>query len=111
MNTFMVLFLAPATVMDEWMKKAPAEREEGEKKMRAEWDAWTATHVSMIKETKAAGKTKKVDASGVKDTRNDIMLYSIVEGASAESVAETFVGHPHFTIPEASIEIMSIRSM
>lgn len=36
MNTFMVLFLAPASVMDEWMKKDPAEREEGEKKMRAE---------------------------------------------------------------------------
>ena len=107
----MVLFLAPASVLDEWMKKDPTEREEGEKKMRAEWDAWTLSHASMIKETKAAGKTKRVDAAAVTDARNDIMLYSIVEGVSAEEVAEAFVGHPHFTIPQASIEIMSIRSM
>lgn len=111
MNTFLVLFLAPASVMEEWMKTPQAEREVQEKQMKADWDAWMAAHADLIKETKAAGKTKRVTAAGIVDARNDIMMYSIVEAESQEAAAQAFVGHPHFTIPEASIEVMSIRSL
>jgi len=75
MNKFLVLFLAPASVMDAWMKTSPEVRESEEKKMRAEWDAWMSTHAGMIKETNAGGKTKRVTSGGVVDARNDIMLY------------------------------------
>ena len=111
MNTFLVHFLSPMSALDEWAKVSPEVKEVEEKKMREAWNAWTAAHSDMIKETKAAGKTKRVTATGVTDTRNELMMYSIVEGESHEAVAKAFEGHPHFTIPEASIEIMSIRSL
>ena len=111
MNTFIVMFLAPVSVIDEWMKTPQEERDAQEKKMQADWQAWMATHAGMIKETKAAGKTKRVGADGVVDTRNDLMLYSIVEGESHEVVAAAYVGHPHLAIPQATIEVTAIRPM
>jgi len=111
MQKFMVLYMAPARVIAKWMQKPESERKEADTKMRADWDAWMKEHSSLIKETSAAGKTKRVSASGVTDVANDIMLYSIVEGESPEAVAEVFASHPHLGIPEATIEVMSVRSM
>lgn len=111
MNKFLVLFLAPSAVLDEWMKKPEAERAEAEKKMRDEWNAWMAIHADMIKETNAGGKTKRVTESGVIDARNDIMIYSTIEAKSHEEAAKAYEGHPHLGIPQASIEIMAIHSM
>lgn len=111
MQTFMVLFLAPVSVIEEWMKTPQEEREVAEKKMREEWDIWMSSHASMIKETNAGGTTKRVTSSGVADTKNDIMLYSIIEAESHEVAANAFLGHPHLSIPQASIEVMAIRKM
>lgn len=57
------------------------------------------------------GKTKRVSAQGTSDTRNDIMLYAIVEAESHEAAAKAFEGHPHLQIPKSSIEIMEIHSL
>ncbi|HVW82541.1 MAG TPA: hypothetical protein VHC68_01170 [Candidatus Paceibacterota bacterium] len=111
MQKFMVLYLAPAAGMAEWMQKPETERKEEERKMKAEWDSWMAAHAAMIKETSAAGKTTRITKQGVTDAANDLMLYSIVEGDSAESIAELFKSHPHFGIPGASIEVMPVRPM
>lgn len=111
MQKFIVLFLAPAAVLEEWMKTPQEEREVGEKKMREDWDAWMATHASMIKETNAGGKTKRVSTEGVVDAKNDIMLYSVIEAESHEAASNAFIGHPHLTIPQATIEVMAIRPM
>ena len=111
MEKFIVLFLAPTAVIQEWMKTPQAEREAAEKKMREDWDAWMAVHTSMIKETNAGGKTKKVTVDGVTDTKNDIMLYSIIEAESHDVAANAYIGHPHLSIPQASIEVMAIRGM
>ncbi len=111
MNKFLVLFLAPTATIDEWMKTPQDVRDVEEKKMRDAWNTWMADHGSMITETNAAGKTKRVSASGVEDARNEIMLYSIVEAESHEAAAKAFEGHPHFGIPGATIEIMAIRAM
>lgn len=111
MNKYLVLFLAPTAVLDDWMKKPEAERESVEKKMREDWDAWMAAHTDLVKETFGAGKTKRVDPKGVTDSRNEIMLYSIVEAASHEDAAKAYETHPHLGIPESSIEVMAIRPM
>ncbi len=111
MQRFLVHFLAPVATIDEWMKTPEDVRKVEEKKMKDEWDAWMTVHAGMVKETNAAGKTKRVTASSVEDTRNDLMLYSIVEAESHEAAAKAFEGHPHFGIPGATIEIMAIRSM
>lgn len=111
MKNFTVIFMAPAAMMQEWMQKPETERKEAEAKMKAEWDTWTAAHADLVLNTIALGKTKRVSASGVEDVANDMMLSSYVQGESAEAVAALFVGHPHFGIPGATIEIMEARPM
>jgi len=111
MQKFMVMYLAPAEMMQEWMKKPEAERKAEEMKMQTEWKVWMEAHGAMIHETNATGKTTRITKDSVAPARNDLMLYSVVEGESAEAVAEIFKGHPHFGIPDATIEIMPIRPM
>lgn len=111
MDKFLVLYMAPVAVIEEWMKKSPEERAAEEAKMKADWDAWMAEHADVVKETAGAGKTKRVTREGIVDTKNDIMLFSIIEAESEEAAAKLFENHPHLGIPEASIEIMPINSL
>lgn len=107
MKKFLVIYLAPVVVIEEWMKKAPEERKAEEDKMKAEWDGWMKEH-SQVKETAGAGKTKRVTKDGITDAKNDIMLFSMVEAESPEAAAKLFENHPHLAIPQASIEIMPV---
>jgi hypothetical protein len=108
---FLVLFLAPNSVIDDWMKTAPEVRAPAEQKMRAEWDQWMSQHAHMILSTEAGGKTRRVTAQGAADARNEIMLVSYVEAESQEAAGKAFETHPHLGIPQASIEVMAVRPM
>ena len=108
---FLVLYLVPAAVMADWAKIDPETKNATEQKMLEEWRKWMADHASMITLTEAGGKTKRVTAGGVSDTRNDIILYSFVEAQSHEAAAKSFENHPHLQIPQSSIEVMEVRSM
>jgi hypothetical protein len=105
---FIVMYLIPTAVMDDWKKIDPEKRKSEEEKLMAEW---TKDHAGMILDTNAGGKTKLVTASGVSDFRNDIVLYSIVEAASHEEATKSFENHPHLQIPQSSIQVMEIRPM
>jgi len=72
---------------------------------------WIGDHAKLITLTEAGGKTKRVTASGVSDTKNDIMLYSFVEAESHEAAAKAFENHPHLQIPQSSIEVMEVRPL
>jgi DNA invertase Pin-like site-specific DNA recombinase len=108
---FLVLFLIPASVMADWAKTDPTIRQAEEQKMQAAWGKWMGEHAKMIISTEAGGKTKRVTASGVSDTKNDIILYSFVEAESHDAAAKAFENHPHLQIPQSSIEIMYVRPM
>ena len=97
--------------MAAWMETDASKRKEAEAKMRGEWDKWLADHAKVIQITEAGGKTKRVSSDGVSDTKNDIVLYSIVEADSHETAAKLFENHPHLQIPQSSIEVMEIRPM
>jgi len=104
---FLAIYKTPQHVLEEWMKTDPEVQKQEMKKMEQEWDAWLEQHkTSIVGETAAAGKTKLVTADGSSDTKNDIMMYSIVEAESPEAAAKIFEGHPHFQIPGSTIEIM-----
>jgi hypothetical protein len=112
MNKFLVLYKAPNAVVDEWMKKPEAERKPEETKMMDDWNKWMSANASNVTDKGGgAGKPKIVSATGVKDSRNDIMMYQIVQASSADEAAKIFVGHPHFGIPQATIEVMPLRTM
>lgn len=111
MSKFLVLYKAPVSVLDDWMKMPEEDRKAAEATMQSEWNAWMSQHSSHILETAGAGKTKRVSGSGVEDTRNDIMLYALVEADSHEAAAEMFAGHPHLQIPESTIEVMTANPL
>jgi len=108
---FLVLYLVPTDVMADWAKTGPATRSAAEQKMQGDWMRWMNDHASMITVTEAAGKTKEVTLAGAGDTKNDIMLYSIIEAESHEAAAKAFASHPHLTIPRSSIQVMEVRAM
>jgi hypothetical protein len=107
MQKFLVVYLAPVEGMEEWMKLDPEQRKAEEDKMKSDWDQWMEKHQAKFKEeTTAIGKTKRVTKDGVVDTKNDMMMYSIVEAESHGAAAELFTDHPHFGLPGATIEVM-----
>jgi hypothetical protein len=108
---FLVLYRVPTHVMEDWAKTDPATRKAAEQKMQGDWQRWMSAHAKMITLTEAAGKTKAVASGGIRDIKNDIMLYSVVEAENHEIAAQAFANHPHLTIPESSIEIMEVRAM
>ena len=110
-NKFMVLFIIPPAVMEDWHKTDEKTRKSAEEKMKAEWDKWMKEHAKMIKLSEACGKTKKITSGGTSDTKNGICLYSIVEAESHEAATKAFANHPHLQIPQAYIEIMPVRPM
>jgi hypothetical protein len=55
------------------------------------------------------GKTKRIDQSGVKDIRNAVAAYTVVQAESQEAAAKMFENHPHFTIfPGDGVEVMEV---
>lgn len=108
MNKFLVLYFTPVSVLEAWAKKDPEERKTEEARMQQEWQAWTNAHTEQIAETGGAGKTKRITPEGIADTKNDIMLYSLVSAGSHEAAAALFKGHPHLQIPESRIEVMAV---
>jgi hypothetical protein len=112
MDKFLVLYKAPSAVIDEWMKKPELERKADENKMMDAWQIWMSANASKFADKGAgAGRPKVVSSSGVKDARNDIMMYQVVQANSADEAAKLFAGHPHFGIPQATIEVMPLKAM
>jgi hypothetical protein len=107
MQKFLVLYMAPAASLEEWMKQEPEARQADEEKMKGEWDVWMQSHGALhTGMTAGAGKTKRVTESGIADVKNDVMLFSIIEAESHEAAAAAFEVHPHFGIPGGWIDVM-----
>ncbi|MDB5237566.1 MAG: hypothetical protein JWL88_668 [Parcubacteria group bacterium] len=108
MKKFFVLFGVPAGTMQGWVASTDeATRKEQSADLMQKWQEWMTAHESVILDKGLPiGKTKRVDANGVADTKNELNWYLVVEAESHEAAAEMFVGHPHFMIPTAYIEVM-----
>lgn len=111
MNKYFVLYMAPIEGLEAWQKLPESERKAEEEKMMSEWNAWMASHKNMIAETAGLGSTKRVTKAGVTDTKNNLMLYAFVNAESHQAAADLFKDHPHFGIPEATIEVMEITPL
>src|SRR5579863_3210857 len=111
LKKFLVLYLAPTEVLSNWAKTDPSVKKAAEEKMRGEWQRWMSDHARMITVTESGGKTKAVTNAGIEDTKNDIVLYSIVEAENHEIAAKAFAKHPHLEIPQSSIQVMEVRAL
>lgn len=112
MKKFMALYMMPMQGLEEWMKLPAEERKAQEDAMQKEWQVWADANKSMLVGTTAGvGKTKRVTKEGIQDTKNDIMLYSVVEAETHEDAVKIFEDHPHFGIPNAWIDVMPINPL
>jgi hypothetical protein len=112
MQKFIALYCMPVAGLEDWMKTPIEERKAQEDSLKIKWDAWmTANKAMMAGPTAGVGKTKRITPEGVADAKNDIMMYSIVQGESSEEVAKAFEGHPHLEIPGAWIDISTANSL
>ena len=105
MKKFMVLYMASGAEF-ETIKKNPLP--EQQKKGMDAWMKWmNANKTSIVEGGAPLGKTKRVSASGIADTKNAMTGYIVVQAETQEDAARMFEGHPHFTIfPGDSVEIM-----
>ncbi|AWV04171.1 hypothetical protein DM992_28525 [Burkholderia sp. JP2-270] len=96
--------------MKAWVALSDQERRAKEQEGIAAWKAWVERHRDAVVELGGPlGKTKTVDAGGVKDTANGMGAFSVVRAASHDAAAAMFEGHPHFTIfPGEKIDVMPV---
>lgn len=90
--------------------------EEAKKKMMEgmmAWGKWVEDHAaSIVDGGSPLGKTKRVDKSGVSDTKNAMGAWIVVKVESHEEAAKMFENHPHFTIfPGECVEVMECLPM
>jgi hypothetical protein len=113
MKKFFALFQIPASVMEDWKKNTkPEEMKAATEKMMHEWQKWVQAHQKNLLDRGAPlGKTKRVTAGGISDTRNELNWYSIVEAESHDAAAKLFTDNPHLQIPQAFIEVMEIPAL
>jgi hypothetical protein len=108
MKKFLVLYKAPAAAFAQMMKATPEQQKAG---MDA-WMAWGKKAAASIVDMGAPlGKSLRVTTGGASPTTNDLGGYSILQAASKEALAETLKGHPHFTMPDGTIEIVELMPM
>jgi hypothetical protein len=107
MKKFLVLYMAPAANFEKMMRDFTPEQQQ--KGMQA-WMAWmNANKSSLVDGGAPVGKTKRVDANGASDTRNEIGGYSIVQAESHDAATKIFgKDQPHLQMPGTWIEIIEI---
>jgi hypothetical protein len=108
MKKFCAIYLGTQAAMEKWKKLDDATRKQREQKGMQAWQDWANKNKSAIVEMGSPlGKTKRADASGIKDTSNAMAAWTIVQAESHEAAAKLFENHPHFTIfPGDAVEIM-----
>jgi len=113
MKRFMAIYLGSPNARSGWDKLSEAERKERQQTGVAAWRGWMETHRESIVESGGPlGKTKRADAKGITDVRNNLAAYVIVQAESHEAAAKMFLNHPHFTIfPGEAVEIMEWLSL
>lgn len=108
MKKFLVLYHAPASSFEQMKSATPEQQKAG---MDA-WMSWGQKAASAIVDMGAPlGKSLKVTKADASPTSNDLGGYSILQAESKEALAKTLEGHPHFMMPDGSIEIVEVMPL
>lgn len=108
MKRFMAIYLGSPGARSNWDKLSEGERKKRQETGMAAWRDWVEEHrESIVEGGGPLGKTKRADAKGITDVRNNLAAYVIVQAESQEAAAKMFLNHPHFTVfPGEAVEIM-----
>lgn len=108
MKKFMALYMAPVEMFEQWMKTPPEEQKEG----MENWTKWMKSNAKFfVDEGAPLGKTKRVSANGVSDTKNEIGGYSIVQAESADEAAKIIKSSPHLSMEGTWVELIECAPM
>lgn len=106
MKKFLILYKAPTSSFEQMMKNSTPEQQQAG---MAAWMAWSkAAAASLVDMGAPLGKSLNVTPDGASSSVNDLGGYSIMHGESKEAIAATLKGHPHFMMPQGSIEIVEV---
>jgi hypothetical protein len=105
MKKFLVLYKASTSAYDQMKKATPEQQKAG---MDA-WMAWSKKSAGSIVDMGGPlGKSLRVTKNETSPTTNDLGGYSVLQAESKEALAESLKGHPHFMMPDGSIEIVEL---
>jgi hypothetical protein len=105
MKKFLVLYKAPMSSFEQMMKATPEQQKAG----TAAWMAWSKSAAGAIVDMGAPlGKSLRVTKGGASPVTNDLGGYSVLQAESKEALAPALKGHPHFMMPEGTIEIIEM---
>lgn len=108
MKQFLVLYNAPAELMEEWAQTSPEEQKKG----MEEWVKWGDVHkADLVEFGNPVGKNKRITTDGVSDVSNEVGGYSIIQAESAEEAAQILSDNPHLKEKGAYCEMMEIVEM
>jgi hypothetical protein len=108
MKKFLVLYKASQAAFQQMMKSTPEQQKAGTEA----WMAWSKKAASSIVDMGAPlGKALNVTPAGASPTTNDLGGYSVLQAESKEALAASLKGHPHFMMPDSSIEIVELMPM
>ena len=109
MKKFLVLYKASQSGFEQMMKSTPAQQKAG---MDA-WMAWSQRAKSALLDMGGPlGKTTLVKKDGsASPSRNDLGGFSIMQAESAEALAAQMREHPHFMMPDSTIEIVELMAI
>ncbi len=113
MKNFLAMYIGSASALNHWKTMDEGRRSQQEKAGKEAWGKWMATNEkSIIDRGSPLGKTKRISAQGISDTKNELVAYAIVQAESHEAAAKLFENHPHFLIfPGDSVELMECLPM
>ena len=109
MKKFLVLYKASASAFNQMKSSTPEQQKAG---MDA-WMAWGKKSAASIVDMGAPlGKSLRVTKDGAAaPASNDFGGFSILQAESKEALAKTLDGHPHFMMPDSTIEIVELMAM
>jgi hypothetical protein len=108
MKKFLVLYRAPTSAFEQMKNTTPEQQKAG---MEA-WMTWSKKAASSIVDMGAPlGKSVRVTKTGASPATNDLGGFSIMQAESKEALAKALEGHPHFMMPEGSIDVVELMAI
>ncbi len=103
MSKFMILYRAQGSAREQMANATPEQLEAG----TAAWRAW-ATKVGYAITDLGAPLAHTAHVGPGAAGTDGVSGYSILEAGSADEVETLLDGHPHLTMPGASIEVLEV---
>lgn len=103
----MILYMAPVAAEDQ-MKVSPEEMKKGMEPWMAWYKKWGK---AIVDNGTPLGKGMHFTKNGSSKAKSNVTGYTIVEAKDIDVAKKMVVDHPHFMMPQASIEVFEMMPM